>query len=117
MNNSAITEETKDAFMNNDAIAEETWEDARKRIFTPEELAESSLWVAFMGELIDARDRGISKKELAKLSGVTAQSITRMTTGETDPKISSVLKVLSVFGKTLAIVPIEEVLKEDGSLQ
>ena len=103
--------------MNNSAIAEETWEDVRKRIFTPEELAESSLWVAFMGELIDARDKGIRKKDIAKLSGVSAQSITRMTTGETDPKISSVLKVLSVFGKTLAIVPIEEVLKEDGSLQ
>ena len=103
--------------MNNSAIAEETWEDVRKRIFTPEELAESSLWVAFMGELIDARDKGISKKELAKLSGVSAQSIIRMTTGDTDPKISSVLKVLGVFGKTLAIVPIEEVLKEEDQFR
>ena len=98
--------------MNNSAIAEETWEDLRKRIFTPEELAESSLWVGFVGELIDARDKGMRKKDIAKLSGISAQSITRMTTGDTDPKISSVLKVLGALGKTLAIVPIEEALKE-----
>ena len=114
MNNSAIAEETKDAFMNNDAIAEETWDEMEKRICTPEERAETRLWVAFASELLYARDKGISKKKLAKLSGVKKSVITRMTTGETDPKISAVLKVLSVFGKTLAIVPIAEVLKEDS---
>ena len=97
--------------MNNSAISEETWDDVEKRLCTPEERAETRLWVAFVGELIKARDKGISKKDIAKLCGVSAQSITRMTTGDTDPKISSVLKVLGVFGKTLAIVPIEEVLK------
>ena len=98
--------------MNNSAISEETWDDVEKELFTPEERAETRLWVAFVGELIKARDKGISKKDIAKLCGVSAQSITRMTTGETDPKMSSVLKVLGVFGKTLAIVPIEEVLGE-----
>ena len=36
-----------------------------------------------------------------------------METDDIDPKISSVLKVLGALGKTLAIVPIEEVLKEE----
>ena len=100
------------SIMNNSAIAEETWDDLEKRLCTPEERAETRLWAAFMGELIDARDRGIGKKELAKLCGVKKSVIARMEIDDIDPKISSVLKVLGVFGKTLAIVPIEEVLKE-----
>ena len=74
--------------------------------------AASKLWVDFAGELLYARDKGICKKELAKLSGVKKSVIDRMETFDIDPKISAVLKVLGVFGKTLAIVPIEEALKE-----
>ena len=102
------------SIMNNSAIAEETWEDLEKRLCTPEERASSDLWVDFIGELIDARDRGIGKKELAKLSGVKKSVIARMEIDDIDPKISYVLKVLGVFGKTLAVVPIEEVLKEEA---
>ena len=40
-----------------------------------------------------------------------------METDDIDPKISAVLKVLGVFGKTLAIVPIEQALEEDDSQQ
>ena len=103
--------------MNNSAIAEETWDDVEKELFTPEERASSNLWVDFIGELIEARDKGISKKKLAKLSGVKKSVIARMETDDIDPKISSVLKVLGVFGKTLAIVPIEQALEEDDSQQ
>ena len=103
--------------MNNSAIAEETWEDLRKELFTSEELAACKLWIAFADELVNARDRGISKKKLAKLSGVKKSVIARMETDDVDPKISAVLKVLGVFGKTLAIVPIEEALEEDDSQQ
>ena len=103
--------------MNNSAIAEETWEDLRKELFTPEELAACKLWIAFATELIEARDKGISKKKLAKLSGVKKSVIARMETDDIDPKISAVLKVLGALGKTLAIVPIEQALEEDDSQQ
>ena len=103
--------------MNNSAIAEETWDEMEKRLFTPEERAETKLWVAFAGELIYARDKGINKKELAKLSGVKKSIIDRMETYDIDPKISVMLKVLGALGKTLTIVPIEEALKEDDSQQ
>ena len=39
---------------NNSAIGE-SWEEVRSRIFTPEEIAESDLRVALIGELIRAR--------------------------------------------------------------
>ena len=37
-----------------------TWEEVRKEMFTPEEIAESNLRVALIGELIKARkERGL----------------------------------------------------------
>ena len=40
--------------MNHKAIGEK-WEDAERELFTPEEIAESRLRVALIGELIKAR--------------------------------------------------------------
>ncbi len=66
--------------MNNKAIGS-SWNEVRKEIFTPEEVAESNLRVALVGKLIKARkERGI-----------------------TSPNIETVLKVLAPLGKTLYI--------------
>ena len=49
--------------MNGNTFA--TWEDVRKEMFTPEEIAESNLRVALIGELVKARkERGLSQKQL-----------------------------------------------------
>ena len=67
-----------------------TWDDVRKEVFTPEEIAESDLRVALIGELTKARkEKGISQRELEELSGVKQPVI--------------VLKVLAPLGKTLYI--------------
>ena len=93
--------------MNNSAIGDD-WEDVRKELFTPEEIRESDLRVAIIGELIKARrERGISQKQLEELSGVRQPVIARMERGYTSPQIGTVLKVLGALGKTLAVVPIE----------
>ena len=48
-----------------------TWDNVRKEMFTEEEIAESDLRVALIGELITARrERGISQREPGKMSGV-----------------------------------------------
>ena len=45
-----------------------TWDDVEKEMFTPEEIAESDLRVALIGELIKARqEKGISQKQLEEL--------------------------------------------------
>ena len=81
-----------------------TWEDVRKEIFTPEEIAESDLRVALIGEMIKARrEKGISQRELEKISGVKQPVIARMENGSTIPNLSTVLKVLTALGKTLYI--------------
>jgi len=76
-------------------------------LLTPEEILESDLRVALIGELIKARqERGLSQKKLEELSGVKQPVIARMEKGQTSPQLDPILKVLAPLGKTLAIVPL-----------
>lgn len=93
--------------MSNPAIGR-SWEDVRTELYTPEEIAESNLRVALIGELIKARqEQGISQKRLEELSGVKQPVIARMEAGITSPQIDTILKVLAPLGKTLAVVPLD----------
>lgn len=76
-------------------------------LLTPEEILESDLRVALIGELVKARqERGLSQKKLEELSGVKQPVIARMEKGQTSPQLDTILKVLAPLGKTLAIVPL-----------
>ena len=93
--------------INNSAIGDD-WDDVRKELFTPEEIAESDLRVAVIGALIEAREeQGISQMQLAEMSKVQQPVIARMERGTTSPRLDTVLKVLAPLGKTLAVVPLE----------
>lgn len=93
--------------MNNSSIGP-SWEEVRGQLFTQEEIAESDLRVALIGELIKAREeRGISQKKLEEMSGVKQPVIARMENGTTTPNLSTVLKVLAPLGKTLRIVDVD----------
>ena len=84
-----------------------TWKEIRAELYTPEEIAESNLRVALIGELIKARnEKGISQKKLEELSGVKQPIIARMEKGHTNTQIETILKILAPLGKTLAVVPI-----------
>jgi len=79
------------------------------QVLTPEEIAESDLRIALIGELIKARkEKGISQKKLEELSGVKQPIIARMEKGITSPQIDTILKVLVPLGKTLAVVPLDK---------
>ncbi|MCL2793519.1 MAG: helix-turn-helix domain-containing protein [Spirochaetaceae bacterium] len=92
----------------NNAIGSK-WDNVRKEIFTPEEIAESDLRVALIGELIKARqEKGLSQKKLEEMSGVKQPIIARMEKGTTNPQINTVLKILASLGKTLKIVPLKQ---------
>lgn len=96
------------AIKDNPAIGR-SWDEVRAEFFTPEEIAESNLRVALIGELIKARqEKGISQKKLEELSGVKQPVIARMERGSTSPQVDTILKVLAPLGKTLAIVPLEK---------
>ena len=76
----------------------------RRELFTQEEISESDLRVALIGELIKARqEKGLTQRELGELCGVKQPIIARMEKGSTMPNLSTVLKVLAPLGKTLYI--------------
>ncbi|MGN0461017.1 MAG: helix-turn-helix domain-containing protein [Ruminococcus sp.] len=71
--------------------------------------SESNSRVAIIGEIIKARnEQGISQKQLEKISGVKQPIIARMETGQTNPQLNTILKILAPLGKTLAVVPLED---------
>lgn len=95
--------------MNNNGAIGSSWDEVRAGLFTPEEIAESDLRVALIGELIKARqEKGISQRKLEELSGVKQPVIARMEKGITNPQVDTILKVLVPLGKTLAVVPFEK---------
>lgn len=102
-----MSNEKKDMITNNPAIGR-SWDEVRNELFTPEEIAESDLRVAIIGEFIKARqEKGISQKQLEKLSGVKQPVIARMEKGVSSPQLDTIVKLLVPLGKTLAIVPLE----------
>ncbi len=81
-----------------------SWEDVQKQLFTPEEITASNMRVELIGAMIKARkERGLSQKELGKLSGIKQPVIARMEKGTTNPNLITVLKVLNALDKTLYI--------------
>jgi DNA-binding XRE family transcriptional regulator len=91
-----------------------TWEETKaemvtKGYVTKEELRESDMRVALMGEIIKARrEKNITQRDLERLSGVRQPMIARVENGTNTPRVDTVMKILAPLGKTLAVVPIEE---------
>lgn len=80
------------------------WSEVRQELYTAEEIRESDLRVAIIGELIKARnEKNISQRELEQLSGVKQPIISRMESGETSPQLDTILRVLAPLGKTLYV--------------
>ena len=85
-----------------------TWNEVRSELFTPEEIAESDLRVALMGELVKARkEQGISQRKLEELSGVKQPVIARIENGSSNPQLETIIKLLAALGKTLEVVPMK----------
>lgn len=96
-----------------DAIGS-SWDEVRAELYTPEEIVQSNLRVALIGELIKARqEKGISQKKLEELSGVKQPIIARMEKGSTSPNLDTILKVLAPLGKTLYIGDLEQSKTKD----
>ncbi len=93
--------------MNNRHIAEESWDEVRPKLFSSEEIAESDLRVALIGEIIKARqEKGISQKQLEDMTGIKQPVLSRMERGTVSPNLDTVQRVLFALGKTLKIADI-----------
>lgn len=73
------------------------------------EKAQIEFEAALIGKLIEAREsKGLSQRELAKISGVKQPAIARLESMRSTPQIDTLFKVLSPLGYTLSIVPKKE---------
>jgi transcriptional regulator with XRE-family HTH domain len=80
------------------------WKNVRAELYTTEQIRESDLRAAIIGELIRARqENNISQRELEAMSGVKQPVISRMEAGTTSPQLDTILKVLAPLGKTLYV--------------
>lgn len=58
-----------------------------------------------VGKLMAARDRkGLSQRELARLSGVPQKTISRIENGIDIPKIPTLLKLMNVLGLEISLI-------------
>lgn len=91
-------------------------EEVRKEINTPKKSSSYELCEAITQEIARMRKYNhMSQQELADRSGVKQQMIARFESGINTPNMSTVLKLLAAFGKTLSIVDIESVVLADGA--
>ena len=95
-------ERLKDFEERGNAAVGESWQEYRKKMFTPAELAESDLRVKLVGELLKARKaKGITQRQLAELSGVKQPMIARIENFDTMPRIDTLAKLYYPLGLTL----------------
>jgi len=88
--------------MNNSAIGK-SWDEVRAELFTPQELKEMESRVKLMHAIADARkNKGLSQRELEKISGVSQPVIARMEKGD-NAKIDTIMKILIALGGELSV--------------
>ncbi|MCL2198793.1 MAG: helix-turn-helix domain-containing protein [Defluviitaleaceae bacterium] len=90
------------------------WSDYKSTLdLTRDEWDEISLKVKIVGEIIKAREsQSVTQQDLEELSGVRQPIIARLERNNTDPRLTTILKILRPLGKTLAIVPIDDTINK-----
>lgn len=74
-----------------------------------EEREQINFEVELIGKMIKAREKkGLSQRELAKLSGVKQPVIARIETLKSTPQLDTILKILVSLGYTLEVVPLKK---------
>ena len=91
-------------------------EEVRKEIHAPKKSSSYEICEVITQEIARMRKfNHMSQQELADRSGVKQQMIARFESGINTPNMSTVLKLLAAFGKTLYIGDLKNVELEDGA--
>ena len=88
-----------------------TWRDIENNMqaLSVDELTEIDLKVEIVGKIIEARHGGqLSQRDLEKQSGVPQAVIARFERNSSDPRLTTLLRILRPLGYKLAIVPLDE---------
>ena len=91
-------------------------DEVRKEIHTPKKSTSYELCEDIIKEITHMRQyNNLSQQDLADMSGVKQPMIARFERGINTPNMSTVLKLLAAFGKTLYIGDLKNVELEDGA--
>ena len=91
-------------------------EEVRKEIHTPKKSTSYELCEDIIKEITHMRQyNNLSQQDLADMSGVKQPMIARFERGINTPNMSTVLKLLAAFGKTLYIGDLKNVELVDGA--
>lgn len=91
-------------------------DEVRKEIHTPKKSTSYELREDIIKEITHMRQyNNLSQQDLADMSGVKQPMIARFERGINTPNMSTVLKLLAAFGKTLYIGDLKNVELEDGA--
>jgi predicted transcriptional regulator len=84
-----------------------TWQNLKEQMtaLSQPELDEIELKVQIVGEIMKARmAKSLTQRALEELCGIKQPMIARIEGGDTDPQLSTIIKLLRPLGKKLAIV-------------
>ena len=82
------------------------WQDVQKELFTEQEIEEAKIEAEILEVFVEARKKKlITQKQLEELCGIKQPMIARIESGETTPRIDTLIKLLLPLGYTLKVVP------------
>lgn len=82
------------------------WDSVQKELFTEQEIEEAKIEAEILEVFIEARKKKlITQKQLEELCGIKQPMIARIESGETTPRIDTLIKLLLPLGYTLKVVP------------
>lgn len=85
-----------------------TWQEVRKELYTPEEIAASDARVKLAIALSNERKaRGLTQKKLSELSGIRQPIISRLEHGDTSTQIDSLIKLATAMNMEMQFVPLD----------
>lgn len=74
---------------------------------SPAEREKINFEIELIGKMVEARkEKGLSQRELAQISGVKQPAIARLESMKTTPQIDTLFKILNPLGYTISIVPL-----------
>ena len=83
-----------------------TWQDVRKELYTPEEIAASDARVKLAIALSKARkSQGLTQKELSAKTGIRQTVISRLEHGDTATQIDILIRLATAMNMEMQVVP------------
>ena len=71
------------------------WQDVQKELFTEQEIEEAKIEAEILEVFVEARKKKlITQKQLEELCGIKQPMIARIESGETTPRIDTLIKLL-----------------------